>query len=70
VLVEAQRKGRWEGRTRANKLVFFDHEENWLGRLARVRVTRTSPWSLQGEVVEESPVSLHHRRGLPLPAAT
>jgi tRNA-2-methylthio-N6-dimethylallyladenosine synthase len=52
VLVEAQRKGRWEGRTRTNKLVFFDHDESWLGRLARVRVTRTSPWSLQGDVVE------------------
>ena len=68
VLVEGQRKGRWEGRTRTNKPVFFDHDENWLGRLARVRVTKTSPWSLQGDVVEESSLSLHHRRGLPLPA--
>ena len=46
VLVEGQRKGRWEGRTRTNKLLFFDHEEDWLGRVARVRVERTSPWSL------------------------
>lgn len=68
VLVEAQRKGRWEGRTRTNKLVFFDHAENWLGRLARVRIDRTSPWSLQGSLVEESPLSLYARRGLPLPA--
>jgi tRNA-2-methylthio-N6-dimethylallyladenosine synthase len=67
VLVEAQRKGRWEGRTRTNKLVFFDHDENWLGRLARVEVTKTSPWSLQGTLVDESPLSLHHRRGLPVP---
>jgi tRNA-2-methylthio-N6-dimethylallyladenosine synthase len=68
VLVDGQRKGRWEGRTRTNKLVFFDHDENWLGRLARVRVTKTSPWSLQGELTDESPVSLYHRRGRPVPA--
>jgi tRNA-2-methylthio-N6-dimethylallyladenosine synthase len=68
VLVEAQRKGRWEGRTRANKLVFFDHDERWLGRLARVRVERTSPWSLQGTLVDEAPLSLQHRRGLTVPA--
>lgn len=68
VLVEAQRKGRWEGRTRSNKLVFFDHDEDWLGRLARVRIDRTSPWSLQGTLVEESPVSLYGRRGVPIPA--
>ena len=67
VLVEAQRKGRWEGRTRTNKLVFFDHDENWLGRLARVRIDRTSPWSLQGTLVEESALSTYARRGLPLP---
>jgi tRNA-2-methylthio-N6-dimethylallyladenosine synthase len=51
VLVEGQRKGRWEGRTRGNKLVFFDSPESWLGRMATVRITRTSPWSLQGEVL-------------------
>jgi tRNA-2-methylthio-N6-dimethylallyladenosine synthase len=67
VLVEGQRKGRWEGRTRTNKLLFFDHEESWLGRLARVRVDRSSPWSLQGTLVEESPLSLYHRRGLTAP---
>jgi tRNA-2-methylthio-N6-dimethylallyladenosine synthase len=68
VLVEAQRKGRWEGRARTNKLVFFDHEESWLGRVARVRIDRTSPWSLQGSLVEEAAISLYHRRGLPVPA--
>jgi tRNA-2-methylthio-N6-dimethylallyladenosine synthase len=67
VLVEAQRKGRWEGRTRTNKLVFFDHDENWMGRLARVRIVKTSPWSLQGELVKEAALSLYQRRGLPAP---
>lgn len=50
VLVEGrdEEKGRWKGRTRTNKLVFFADERNWLGRLAQVRIERTGPWSLQG----------------------
>jgi tRNA-2-methylthio-N6-dimethylallyladenosine synthase len=52
VLVEERRKGKWRGRTRTNKLVFFELEEqDWTGRLAQVRITRTGPWSMQGEVV-------------------
>ena len=49
VLVEGRRKGRWWGRTRNDKLVFFDSDEAWLGRLAQVRITWTGPWSLIGE---------------------
>jgi tRNA-2-methylthio-N6-dimethylallyladenosine synthase len=52
VLVEGRQKGRWRGRTRTHKLVFFDHEGDWLGRLVSVRVTWTGPWSLIGELVE------------------
>ena len=54
VLVEGQHKGKWQGRTRSNKLVFFTDDADWRGRLALVRVERTSPWSLQGTVVGES----------------
>jgi tRNA-2-methylthio-N6-dimethylallyladenosine synthase len=51
VLVEAEHKSKWKGRTRTNKLVFFeDTRADWAGRLARVTVTHTSPWSLQGEL--------------------
>ena len=51
VLVEGRHKGRWRSRTRTNKLVFFDvDEEDWTGRLAHVRITRTGPWSMQGAV--------------------
>jgi tRNA-2-methylthio-N6-dimethylallyladenosine synthase len=49
VLVEGQKKSRWFGRTRANKLVFFDSPGDWLGRLALVRITWAGPWSLVGE---------------------
>jgi tRNA-2-methylthio-N6-dimethylallyladenosine synthase len=52
VLVEENHKGKWKGRTRTNKLVFFADEAEWKGRTARVVVTHTSPWSLQGEVEE------------------
>ena len=51
VLVEGQRKGRWWGRTRTDKLVFFADAGEWLGRLATVRITWAGPWSLIGEIV-------------------
>ena len=50
VLVEGQKKGRWWGRTRNDKLVFFEDENNWHGSLARVGITWTGPWSLIGEI--------------------
>ncbi len=66
ILVEGRdrRKGRWWGRTRMNKLVFFENADvdrasgdidrgpggDWQGRLASVRITWTGPWSLIGEI--------------------
>ena len=52
VLVDGHQKGRWQGRTRTDKLVFIDSSEELLGRLVHVRITRTSPWSLQGGPLE------------------
>ena len=52
VLVEERQKGRWQGRTRSDKLVFFDDPSHWAGYLASVEVTKTSPWSLQGELCQ------------------
>jgi tRNA-2-methylthio-N6-dimethylallyladenosine synthase len=52
VLVEdLHKKGRWRGRTRTNKLVFFADEADWRGKLAEVRITWAGPWSMIGEVV-------------------
>jgi tRNA-2-methylthio-N6-dimethylallyladenosine synthase len=48
VLVEGRKKGKWQGRTRSGKLVFFTDSDNHLGRLVNVRIEQTSPWSLQG----------------------
>ncbi|HLH23132.1 MAG TPA: tRNA (N6-isopentenyl adenosine(37)-C2)-methylthiotransferase MiaB [Chloroflexota bacterium] len=51
VLVEGQAKGRWYGRTRTNKLAFFDHPEPLAGALVAVRIGQASAWALQGELV-------------------
>ena len=43
--------GRLQGRTRTDKLVFFDGDDDTaLGDIVTVRITRTTPWSLQGRV--------------------
>ena len=53
VLVESRHRGQWQGRTRSNKLVFFSHETDVLGELVDVRIEKTSPWSLQGMVLDK-----------------
>ncbi|MER3514126.1 MAG: tRNA (N6-isopentenyl adenosine(37)-C2)-methylthiotransferase MiaB, partial [Chloroflexota bacterium] len=50
VLVEGEHKGKWRGRTRTNKLVFFEDGRDWRGKLAQVTITWTGPWSMQGVV--------------------
>jgi tRNA-2-methylthio-N6-dimethylallyladenosine synthase len=54
VLVEAEHKGKWKGRTRTNKLVFFEASEALKSQTAVVNIIHTSPWSLQGEPVGQS----------------
>lgn len=51
VLVEASKRGKWYGRTRGDKLVFFESIDNCLGQLVNVKVDKTSPWALQGKTV-------------------
>ncbi|MBC7265104.1 MAG: tRNA (N6-isopentenyl adenosine(37)-C2)-methylthiotransferase MiaB [Chloroflexi bacterium] len=50
VLVEDRARGRWRGRTRTNKLVFFEDEGDWRGKLVPVHITWTGPWALIGRV--------------------
>jgi len=47
ILVEGNKGGKWYGRTRSNKLVFFVSGADCLGRLIDVTITKTSPWALQ-----------------------
>ncbi len=48
VLVDGQKKSKWYGRTRGDKLVFFPSKASMMGQLASVRIEKTSAFALQG----------------------
>jgi len=50
VLVEARRGGKWYGRTRSGKLVFFGANDDLSGRLVNIKIDKASPWALQGKI--------------------
>jgi len=61
VLVEEKHRGKWKGRTRTHKLVFFEDTpplspptlggmKGRRGKLAQVKITWAGPWSMQGEL--------------------
>jgi len=50
VLVEGKKDGRWFGRNRNDKLVFFDSAETEKGDMTIVKIEETSPWFLQGSL--------------------
>jgi tRNA-2-methylthio-N6-dimethylallyladenosine synthase len=52
ILVEGIHKDRWMGRTRTNKLVFFESAENYAGKLVHVRIQHTGAWSMNGNPVK------------------
>lgn len=54
VLVEEHHRGRWKGRTRTNKLVFFEAPGDHRGRLVPVEIEWAGPWSLIGRSVGTS----------------
>lgn len=56
VLVEGRSKDRWRGRTRTNKLVYFEDPRPMLGRLVDVEITWTGPWSMIGRAADRSAV--------------
>ncbi|MEI7556361.1 tRNA (N6-isopentenyl adenosine(37)-C2)-methylthiotransferase MiaB [Candidatus Chlorohelix sp.] len=58
ILVERMEKGRWHGRTRNNKPVFFDNPPlpeyegfDWHGKLVDVVIEKAGAWSLVGHIV-------------------
>ena len=67
ILVEGLRRGKWQGRTRSNKLVFFEDEAYHKGNLVTVKIDRSSPWSLQGSLAVKAnlanPLTLVSNRG-------
>ena len=50
ILVAGLQRGKWQGRTRSHKLVFFESEAYHQGELVTVKIERSSPWSLQGSL--------------------
>jgi len=54
VLVEETKGGKWQGRTRTGKIVFFSDNNDYLGQLVKVRIEKTTPWSLQGRLEDNS----------------
>ena len=53
VLVEGQNKGRWQGRTRSDKIVFFAGGNDLTGKQIMVTIEKTSSWSLQGKASDK-----------------
>lgn len=51
VLVVGKKKGKWQGRTRSDKLVFFPGDGDLVGHLVNVKVEKATAWSMQGEKV-------------------
>ena len=57
ILVEGRERGKWTGRTRGNKIVYFPGAatEPHRGELRRVRIAEVGPWSLTGELADPLP---------------
>ena len=51
ILVEGRKRGKWYGRNRNDKLVFFEDEGDRKGDMVDVVVEKAGPWSLQGTAV-------------------
>jgi tRNA-2-methylthio-N6-dimethylallyladenosine synthase len=58
VLVEGHHRGQWQGRSRNDKLVFFPQEGDMPVEIVQVRIEKTSPWSLQGALVDVPTVAV------------
>ena len=50
ILVEGRNRGKWYGRTRTDKLVFFSSVKDYLGQVVNIKLEKTSPWSMQGKI--------------------
>ena len=48
VLIEGQKNDKWFGRNRNDKLVFLDDSDVSAGDTINVKITKTSPWYLNG----------------------
>lgn len=51
ILIEGRKNDKWYGRTDTNKMVFVNSDKNIFGEFVEVKITKSSPWSLQGEII-------------------
>jgi tRNA-2-methylthio-N6-dimethylallyladenosine synthase len=51
ILVEGRKQNKWYGRTRTDKLVFFSSAKDFHGQPVKIKIEKTSPWSLQGKII-------------------
>jgi tRNA-2-methylthio-N6-dimethylallyladenosine synthase len=54
ILVEGRNRGKWYGRTRTDKLVFFSSDREYQGQPVNIKIDKTSPWSLQGKIKSDN----------------
>ena len=66
VLIEGRKKGKWQGRTRTDKLVFVPDSGAGMESLVNILIEKASPWSLQGSVA----ASDTDQRATPSPVRT
>lgn len=50
ILFEEKLKNRWKGRTPTNKIVFVESDADLRGQILNVKIIRTGPWSMLGEL--------------------
>jgi len=50
ILVDGKKREKWYGRTRGDKVAFFENSDDYLGQMVYVTITKTSPWALQGTI--------------------
>ncbi len=50
VLVDGRNRGRWQGRTRTDKLVYLEDSRDLHGQFVQATIEETGPWSIQGTV--------------------
>ncbi len=53
ILVDKERKGFLQGRTRTFKLVQFKGPKDLLGKFVRVKITLVNPWAVEGKLLKE-----------------
>ena len=54
VLVDGRTRGKLQGRTRGDKIVYLEGPDSLIGDTRRVEINESSPWSLRGEFIEAS----------------